>query len=116
MCLDDYDLDEVVYSHSTELKNLHWPRTTELTLTVRFPFEIIFILRNKAIPFLEHLYITIEREQLRDEVYLTPKQPQIQFCRNDIRLMTDGSRLKTLILRHLSLSNVILLIGSMNMP
>ncbi|CAF4318528.1 unnamed protein product, partial [Rotaria sordida] len=88
----------------------------QLTLTIQFPFEMIFILQNSAIPFLEHLYITIEQEQLRRESYLDASQPQIQFCESDIRQMTDGTRLQTLVLRHLALYNVIILIRSFNMP
>ena len=98
------------------MKNLHWPRTVQLILTVQFPFEIIFILQNNAVPILEHLYITIEQEQLRRKPYLDASQPQIQFCENDIRQMTDATRLQTLILRHLSLYNVTILIRSLNMP
>ncbi|CAF1355490.1 unnamed protein product [Rotaria sordida] len=113
---DCYCDTEVVYSNLSELKNLHWSRTVQLTLTIQFPFEMIFILQNSAIPFLEHLYITIEQEQLRRESYLDASQPQIQFCESDIRQMTDGTRLQTLVLRHLALYNVIILIRSFNMP
>ncbi|CAF3263801.1 unnamed protein product, partial [Rotaria sp. Silwood2] len=77
---------------------------------------MIFILQNSAIPFLEHLYITIEQEQLRRKSYLDAPQLQIQFCESDIRQMTDGTRLQTIVLRHLALYNVIILIRSFNMP
>ncbi|CAF3565585.1 unnamed protein product, partial [Rotaria sp. Silwood2] len=77
---------------------------------------MIFILQNSAIPFLEHLYITIEQEQLRRKSYLDAPQLQIQFCESDIRQMTDGTRLQTIVLRHLTLDNVIILIRSFNMP
>ncbi|CAF3855020.1 unnamed protein product [Rotaria sordida] len=107
---------EVVYSSLSELKNLHWSSTVQLTLTIQFPFEMIFILETNAIPFLEHLYITVEQEQLRINPYLDAPPPQIQFCESDIRQMTDGTRLQTLVLRHLALYNVIILIRSFNMP
>jgi hypothetical protein len=42
-------------------------------------------------------------------------QSQIEFCENHIRRMTDATRLRTLILRHLSLHNVTILIRSLNM-
>lgn len=77
-----------------------------MTFTVRFPFEIVSIFEKQATPCLEHLDLTIEREQDQFDS-LSP---------NNIRLMTDATRLKTFVLRHLSLSNVILLISSMNMP
>ncbi|CAF4438961.1 unnamed protein product [Rotaria sp. Silwood2] len=113
---DWYCDTEVVYSNLSELNNLHWSRTVQLTLTIQFSFEMIFILQNSAIPFLEHLYITIEQEQLRRKSYLDAPQLQIQFCESDIRQMTDGTRLQTIVLRHLALYNVIILIRSFNMP
>jgi hypothetical protein len=43
-------------------------------------------------------------------------QQHIQFCANDIRQMTDTTRLRTLVLCHLALSNVIMLLRCLNMP
>ncbi|UJR18601.1 hypothetical protein I4U23_005508 [Adineta vaga] len=99
-----------------ELKNLQWSNTVQLSLIVQFPFEILFILRKSAIPYLEYLYITIEQEQLNTKSYSDKLSIELQFCENHIRQMTDASRLQTLILRHLSHDKVTILIRSLNMP
>ncbi len=85
-------------------------------MTVQFPFEIIFVLQNNAVPYLEYLYITIEQEQWTTKPYMNALQPQVKFCENDIHQMTDATRLRTLVLRHLALHNVTVLIRSLNMP
>ncbi|CAF1301281.1 unnamed protein product [Adineta steineri] len=104
------------WSSLYELKNLQWSHTVQLTLTVQFPFEIIFVLQNNAIPCLEYLYITIEHEKCTREPYMNGPQPQIEFCENHILQMADATRLRTLVLRHLSLHNITILIRSLNMP
>lgn len=98
------------------MKTLFWSRTVQLTLSVQYPFEIIIILQNGAIPLLEHLNITFEQEQYEEKPYLQKQQPQIQFCPSDIRRITDATRLQTLILRHLALNQLIILLNSLNMP
>ncbi|CAF1499216.1 unnamed protein product [Adineta ricciae] len=67
-------------------------------------------------PSLQYLYITVQHEKCIKEPYLKHPQPQIEFCEKDIRQMTDASRLRTVVLRHMALHNVIILIRSLNMP
>ena len=77
---------------------------------------MIFILQKNALPLLQHLDITIEQEQLPLKPYLDATQPQISFCENDIRQMIDATRLRSVVLRHLSLDNVTMFIRSVTMP
>jgi hypothetical protein len=42
--------------------------------------------------------------------------PNIQLCERDIRQMADATRLQTLVLRHLSLSQLVILLHSLKMP
>ncbi|CAF4014703.1 unnamed protein product [Rotaria magnacalcarata] len=105
-----------IYSHLLEMKPFFWSRAVQLTLSVQYPFEIIVILQNGAIPLLEHLNITFEQEQYEEKPYLQEHQPDIQFCQSDIRRMTDATRLQSLLLRHLALNQLTILLNSLNMP
>lgn len=73
------------------------------------------ILRIGVIPHLEHLNVTIEQEQFVEKPYLKEPSPNIQLCEYDILQMTDATRLQTLVLRHLALSQLIILLHSLKM-
>ncbi|CAF1364019.1 unnamed protein product [Rotaria sordida] len=99
-----------------EMKTLFWACTVQLTLSIQYPFELVIILQNGAIPLLEHLYVTIEQEQYISKPYSKKPEPDIQLCERDIRQMANATRLQTLVLRHLALSHLIILLNSLNMP
>jgi hypothetical protein len=103
-------------SGSLEMQTLFWSRTVQLTLSVQYPFEILTILQNGAIPLLEHLNITFEQEQYKEKPYLQKRQPRVPFCQFDIRRIADASRLQTLLLRHLAFNQLLILLNSLNMP
>jgi hypothetical protein len=102
--------------HAYKMTTWFWARTVELTLSIQYPFELVLILQNGAIPLLEHLYVTIEQEKFEEKPYLLNPPPHIQLCERNIREMADATRLQTLALRHLALGNLITLLNSLSMP
>jgi hypothetical protein len=97
------------------MTDIHWPRTVQLTIAVRYPFEILFLLQKKALPLLEHLDVTSEGGHLEDVVYVRAPQT-IRFCEQNIRQMADTSRLRTLVVRRLSLEQVTMLVRCLHLP
>ncbi len=98
------------------MKTWFWPHTVQLTLSVQYPFELVVILRNDVIPYLQHLNVTIEQEQFKEKPYLKTPPPNIELCKRDIRQMADATRLQTLVLRHLALGQLVILLHSLKMP
>ncbi len=94
------------------MENLFWPHTVHLTLSIQHSFELILILQRGAIPYLEHLNVTIEQEKS----YWGKPPRYTQLCDIDVRQRADATRLQTLILRHLTLSELVTLLHSLNMP
>jgi len=105
-----------IFHNIYEVKTWFWPHTVQLTLSVQYPFELVVILRNDVIPYLEHLNVTIEQEQFEEKPYLKTPPPNIELCKRDIRQMADATRLQTLVLRHLALSQLVILLHSLKMP
>jgi hypothetical protein len=95
---------------------LFWPNTVHLTLSIQYSFELIVILQRGAISYLEHLNVTIEQDMLQRWFYWKPPPRYIRLCGYNIRQRTDATRLRTLILRHLPLYELVLLLGFLNMP
>ncbi len=96
---------------------MFWPHIVQLTLSIQYSFELIVILQRGTMPHLEHLNVTIEQEKFDEKSYLGESPPRYtQLCDIAIRQRADATRLQTLILRHLALSELVTLLHSLNMP
>ncbi|CAF4937049.1 unnamed protein product [Rotaria sp. Silwood1] len=98
------------------MESLYWPNTVQLTLSIQYPSELVLLLKRDALPAIEHLNIT--NEQIHTVFPLRRYIPvsNIHLCDYNLREIADGTRLRSLLLRYLSLSDIILLIGSLTMP
>lgn len=97
------------------MKPLHWSNTVRLTLSIQCSSELMVLLRDDALPIIEHLNITNE------EVYTTltfqHDKPisNIQLRENDLRSTAGSIRLRSLVIRYISLGDLIILMRSLNM-
>ncbi|CAF4217657.1 unnamed protein product, partial [Rotaria sordida] len=99
-----------------KMESLYWPNTVQLTLSIQYPSELVLLLKRDALPAIEHLNIT--NEQIHTVFPLRRYIPvsNIHLCDYNLREIADGTRLRSLLLRYLSLSDIILLIDSLTMP
>jgi hypothetical protein len=99
-----------------QMEPLCWPNTVKLTLSIQQSSELVLLFKRDALPIVEHLNVT--NEALR--FGLPPDQHRsvanIYLSDHDLRQICDGTRLRSLLLRNIALNDVIVLIGSLNMP
>ncbi|CAF2736744.1 unnamed protein product [Rotaria sp. Silwood2] len=98
------------------MESLYWPNTVQLTLSIQYPSELVLLLKRDALPAIEHLNITNEQIHTVFPLRRYIPVPNIHLCDYNLREIADGTRLRSLLLRYLSLSDIILLIGSLTMP
>ncbi|CAF0993440.1 unnamed protein product [Rotaria sordida] len=98
------------------MQQLYWPNTVQLTLSIQHSSELMLLLQRGALPMIEHLNVT--NEEIRTVLPLDRHKSvgNIQLCENDLRQIGDGTRLRSLLLRYFTLTDVIILIGSLSMP
>jgi hypothetical protein len=67
-------------------------------------------------PHLEHLNVTIEQEQFKQQLYM--KKPPRHNRPSNIAIgqRADATQLQTLVLRHLALSELVIILHSLRMP
>jgi hypothetical protein len=98
------------------MRPLCWPNTVQLTLSIQHANELMLLFQHGALPAIEHLNVT--NEEIRTA--FSPGQqkliPNIQLCEHVLRQTADGTGLKSLLLRYINLSDVIILIRSLAMP
>ncbi|CAF1315387.1 unnamed protein product, partial [Didymodactylos carnosus] len=99
-----------------KMEPLYWPNTNQLTLSIQHSSELILLLKRGALPAIEHLNIT--NEEIRTALPLRQhiSASNIHLCEYNLREIADGTRLRTLLLRYITLSDIIILIGSLTMP
>ncbi|CAF3626498.1 unnamed protein product [Rotaria sordida] len=99
-----------------KMQQLYWPNTVQLTLSIQHSSELMLLLQRGALPMIEHLNVT--NEEIRTVLPLDRHKSvgNIQLCENDLRQIGDGTRLRSLLLRYFTLTDVIILIGSLSMP
>ena len=95
-----------------EMAPLYWPNTNRLTLSILHASELELLLKRNATPALEHLTVTIEQTDL----VVQRSTPRAHLCEQTLRQQTDGSRLRTLFIRHMAFEDLIVLIDSLSMP
>jgi hypothetical protein len=96
---------------------VYWVHTVRLTLSLQHSSELILLLMPEALPLLEHLNVTIEQPQKK----LTPKwnqsSPRFELCEQDIRRAnSNGTRLRSLVLRYIELDDLLVLLNSLTFP
>ena len=100
-----------------DMESLCWLHTIQLTLSIQHPRELIFLFQHKSLPAIEHLSVTNENLHTilsTDEEKLVSN---IQLSEDCLREKADGGiHLRFLLLRYLTLNDVIILTGSLNMP
>ena len=111
--LDGYSHERVDDLKLNIITDIHWPRTVQLTLGVRYSFELLFLLQNKALPLLEHLNVAIAGGHLEEDLYHRAPQT-IRFCESTIREQMDVSRLRTVVVRRLVLEQVTMFVRSLH--
>ncbi|CAF3358303.1 unnamed protein product [Rotaria socialis] len=94
---------------------LCWIYTVRLTLSLQHSSELILLLMPEALPLLEHLIVTIEQPQKN----LLSKQGQsparFELCEQDLRRTNaNGTKLRSLVLRHIELEDLLVLLNSLN--
>ena len=91
---------------------IYWPNTNRLTLSILHASELELLLKRNVTPALEHLAVTIEQTDL----VVQRSTPRAHLCKETLRQQTDGSRLRTLFIRHMAFEDLIVLIDSLSMP
>lgn len=76
---------------------------------------MLLLLRKNALPLLEQLYVTIEWTVF-DLDLPARAPPAFRLPENDLRPMTDATCLRVLVVRHLSLDQVIVLLRCLELP
>ncbi|CAF4039957.1 unnamed protein product [Adineta steineri] len=101
--------------HNTQ--PLSWPNTVQLTLSIQNPSEISLLFEQNALPAIEYLNITIQNLNTNLPSDVDISAPNIQLSKDSLRQTAIGSAyLKHLLLRYITLNDVIILIGSLIMP
>jgi hypothetical protein len=98
------------------MEQLCWPNTVRLTLSIQHPSELIHLFQRGALPTIEHLNITNEEVRTTFPSSQHKPVPDIQLYGHDLHETADGTRLKSLVLRFMPLSDVIVLMNSLCMP
>lgn len=98
------------------LKSLCWPNTVQLILSVQYSSELLFLFRRDALPRIEHLEVTIELT-----CWMLPLQPDqtitgIPIDGDQLRETVDGTRLRFLLLRFMTLADFIKLMDILDLP
>jgi hypothetical protein len=95
---------------------LRWTNTVRLTLSVQHSSEIMLLFRRDALPAIEHLNITNEEIRIVSSLHQNKSVPNIQFSEHDLHQISDSCRLRSLLIRYISLGDLVVLIGSSKMP
>jgi hypothetical protein len=98
------------------MQPLCWPNTVQLTLSIQRPSELMLLLQCNALPAIEHLNVTNEELHTALPLGVSKSVPYIRLSEHGLREGADGTRLRFLLLRYITLSDVIILIGSLTMP
>jgi hypothetical protein len=95
------------------MRQLSWPNTIQLTLSIQHSSELKLLFQHNALPAIEYLNITIENLHTN-----LPSNINISALNKDSLRETanGGTHLKILILRYITLHDAIILIGSLTMP
>ena len=92
---------------------IYWPYTNRLTLSVQHASELELLLKRNVTPALEHLTVTIEQTDL---IFMKRSTSRAHLCEQTLRQKTDGTRLRSLFIRHMAFEDLIVLLDSLSMP
>ncbi|CAF3998479.1 unnamed protein product [Rotaria sordida] len=95
------------------MQPLSLSNTVQLTLSIQHPSELRLLFEHNALPAIEYLNITIENPQTT----VPCKVPNTQLWKDSLRQTANGgTHLRVLVLRYITLNDVIILIGTLTMP
>ena len=103
-------------SYTDRMGPLYWPHVTRLTLSILNSREFRRLLQRNALPMLEHLNVTIESMDPAFAYCPRREVPPARLTESELRRNADGTRLRTLSIRHIELHDMILLLDSLSMP
>ncbi|CAF3805924.1 unnamed protein product [Rotaria magnacalcarata] len=109
-----YSNDRVLDFH--KMVSPCWPNTIQLTLSIQHSSELILLLQRNALPAIEHLSVTNEDLSVALPLSESKSGSGTRLCEHDLRERLDGTRLRYLLLRYLTISDVVILLGSLTMP
>ncbi|CAF5012032.1 unnamed protein product, partial [Rotaria sp. Silwood1] len=99
------------------MQRLSWSNTVQLTLSIQHFSELRLLFEHNALPAIEYLNITIENLDTNLSSNVNISVPKVQLSKDSLReTATGGTPLKHLLLRYITLNDVIILIGSITMP
>ncbi|CAF2960608.1 unnamed protein product [Rotaria sp. Silwood2] len=99
------------------MQPLSWSNTVQLTLSIQHSSELRLLFEHNALPAIEYLNITIENLDTNLPSNVNISVPNVQITKDSLReTATGGTHLKHLLLRYITLNDVIILIGSIAMP
>jgi len=99
------------------MQSLSWPNTVQLTLSIKHSSEISLLFEHNALPAIEYLNITIENLNTNLPSSVNISAPNVQLSKDSLRQTAIGcAHLKHLLLRYITLNDVIILIGLSSMP
>jgi hypothetical protein len=76
----------------------------------------MLLLQRNALPAIEYLNVTNEELHTALPLGVSKSVPDIRLSEHGLHERADGTRLRFLLLRYITLSDVIILIGSLTMP
>jgi hypothetical protein len=98
------------------MRSLCWPNTVQLTLSIQHPSELMLLFQRDALPAIEHLNITNEELRTVLSIRQGKSVSNVQLCEDGLRRIAGGTRLRSLLIRYIALGDLVMLIGSLNMP
>ena len=98
------------------MKSLYWPNTVQLTLSVQYSSELLLLFRRDALPRIEHLEVTIEATCWTLPLQHDQSITGIQIDGHQLRETVDGTRLRFLLLRFITLADFIKLMDILYLP
>lgn len=98
------------------MKPLCWTNTVQLTLSIQHSSELMLLFQDNALPMIEHLNIT--NEEILTALSSHQDKPILinQLCVDNFRRVTGDIKLRSLVLRYISIGDLVILIDSLNMP
>ncbi|CAF1322814.1 unnamed protein product [Rotaria sordida] len=99
------------------MQPLSWSNTVQLTLSIQYFSELRLLFEHNALPAIEYLNITIENLDTNLPFNVNISASNVQLSKYSLRETATGdTHLKHLLLRYITLNDVMILIGSITMP
>jgi hypothetical protein len=99
------------------MEPISWPNTVQLTLSIKHSSEISLLFEHNALSAIEYLNITIENLNTNIPSSVNISASNVQPSKDSLRQTPIGcAHLKHLLLRFITLNDVITLLSSSSIP